>query len=378
MKRTSRFLALLLSAVMLLALAGCGGKDTTPAPQPSDGDAAGEAIVYPADLLNYYVAASAGGGLDIVSRAFTNQWEDALGTTFEYIYEDTGNTYLMALNDLGGLDEDEFGVICGLPEAMLGMFAFQDSPYTVDDIAWIGNVYTDANCLMVRIDDDRFNSAQDLIDYARTASSPIAISTPQALTPANITAQIFVEASGINANVVTYSGGSGARNDLIGGHVDVSVGGISTAVGLADQVKIIGIFGENNPVTDIWPDAQVVSDFATDFEMPDLTCHCSIWTTKAMAERNPEVYQMLVDIYSEEKNPGNTFWGTGKGFDFAQVADATLSLFDLIAAQEAGETIDCGDAIAIYQAALDQQTALLKDAIAAETGAIQGITAMLG
>lgn len=270
MKRTSRFLALLLSAVMLLALAGCGGKDTTPAPQPSDGDAAGEAIVYPADLLNYYVAASAGGGLDIVSRAFTNQWEDALGTTFEYIYEDTGNTYLMALNDLGGLDEDEFGVICGLPEAMLGMFAFQDSPYTVDDIAWIGNVYTDANCLMVRIDDDRFNSAQ-----------------------------IFVEASGINANVVTYSGGSGARNDLIGGHVDVSVGGISTAVGLADQVKIIGIFGENNPVTDIWPDAQVVSDFATDFEMPDLTCHCSIWTTKAMAERNPEVYQMLVDTYAQ-------------------------------------------------------------------------------
>lgn len=88
MKRTSRFLALLLSAVMLLALAGCGGKDTTPAPQPSDGDAAGEAVVYPADLLNYYVAASAGGGLDIVSRAFTNQWEDALGTTFEYIYED--------------------------------------------------------------------------------------------------------------------------------------------------------------------------------------------------------------------------------------------------------------------------------------------------
>ena len=299
MKRTSRFLALLLSAVMLLALAGCGSKDTTPAPQPSDGDAAGEATVYPADLLNYYVAASAGGGLDIVSRAFTNQWEDALGTTFEYIYEDTGNTYLMALNDLGGLDEDEFGVICGLPEAMLGMFAFQDSPYTVDDIAWIGNVYTDANCLMVRIDDDRFNSAQDLIDYARTASSPIAISTPQALTPANITAQIFVEASGINANVVTYSGGSGARNDLIGGHVDVSVGGISTAVGLADQVKIIGIFGENNPVTDIWPDAQVVSDFATDFEMPDLTCHCSIWTTKAMAERNPKVYQMLVDTYAQ-------------------------------------------------------------------------------
>ena len=59
---------------------------------------------------------------------------------------------------------------------------------------------------------------------------------------------------------------------------------------------------------------------------------------------------------------------TGKGFDFAQVADATLSLFDLIAAQEAGEAIDCGDAIAVYQAALDQQTALLKDTVTAMLG----------
>lgn len=289
----------------MLVLSGCGGGKTggsqstpAPAPAPASSSAPAEANTYPAKLLNYYVAASAGGGLDIVSRAFTPRWEENLGTTFEYIYEDTGSTYLMGMNDLTSLDDDEFGVMCGLPEAMLGMFAFQDSTYSLDDIAWIGNVYTDANCLMVRIDDDRFNSASDLIAYARSASAPIAISTPQVLTPANITAQIFIEASGINANVVAYSGGAGARNDLIGGHVDVSVGGISTAVGLTDQIKVIGIFGDNNPVKDIW-DCQVVKDFATDFKMPDLTCHCSIWTTKAMQEKNPAVYDMLVKTFAE-------------------------------------------------------------------------------
>lgn len=305
--KKARIRRAILCAVMasaLLVLSGCGGQtgggqagggQSTPAPAPAPAPA--ETEKYPADLLNYYVAASAGGGLDIVSRAFTPKWEENLGTTFEYIYEDTGSTYLMGMNDLTSLDDDEFGVMCGLPEAMLGMFAFQDSTYSLEDIAWIGNVYTDANCLMVRIDDDRFNSASDLIEYARTASSPIAISTPQVLTPANITAQIFIEASGINANVVAYSGGSGARNDLIGGHVDVSVGGISTAVGLTDQVKVIGIFGDSNPVKDIW-DCQVVKDFATDFEMPDLTCHCSIWTTRAMQEKNPAVYDMLVETFA--------------------------------------------------------------------------------
>lgn len=316
MKRNIHFRRLLCAAMVTVMaavmLSGCGSKTSAGSNQAASNQAGSsqtssstagasepEATTYPADLLNYFVAASAGGGLDIVSRTFTTQWEEALGTTFEYIYEDTGNTYLMGMNDLRALDEDEFGVLCGLPEAMLGMFAFQDSTYTVDDIAWIGNVYTDANCLMVRIDDDRFNSASDLIEYARTTDTPLTISTPQALTPANITAQIFVEAAGLNASVVTYSGGSGARNDLIGGHVDVSVGGISTAVGLTDQVKVIGIFGNNNPVTDIWPDAQVVDDFATDFEMPDLTCHCSIWTTKEMQEKNPQVYDMLVETYKQ-------------------------------------------------------------------------------
>lgn len=313
MKRNSNIKRLLCVATVLVMmtgmLGGCGAKasagsaqtDTAGSAQASPAGstetAAAQPVSYPAETLNYYVAASAGGGLDIVSRAFTNQWEEALGTTFEYIYEDTGNTYLMGMNDLRALDEDEFGVMCGLPEAMLGMFAFQDSTYTLDDIVWIGNVYTDANCLMVRIDDDRFNSASDLIEYARNTTTPLTISTPQALTPANITAEIFVEAAGLNASVVTYSGGSGARNDLIGGHVDVSVGGISTAVGLTDQVKIIGIFGSSNPVTDLWPNAQVVSDFATDFEMPDLTCHCSIWTTREMKEKNPQVYELLVETF---------------------------------------------------------------------------------
>ena len=297
-RQMMRILCTAMAVVMLaVSMSSCSEKKQGTV---SSAETGGENQVaeYPADLLNYYVAASAGGGLDIVSRAFTTQWEDALGTTFEYIYEDTGSTYLMGMNDLSSLDDDEFGVLCGLPEAMLGMFAFQDSTYSLEDIAWIGNVYTDANCLMVRIDDDRFNTASDLIEYARNSESPITISTPQPLTPANITAEIFVEAAGMNANVVTYSGGSGARNDLIGGHVDVSVGGVSTAVGLTDQVKVIGIFGAENSVSDIWPEAQVVEQFATDFEMPDLTCHCSIWTTQEMADRNPDVYNMLVDTFA--------------------------------------------------------------------------------
>ncbi len=252
----------------------------------------------PADKLNYVIAAAAGGGLDIVSRCFSDQWASALDTTFEYAYEDAGSSYAMGLNDLNDDDSDEYSVMCGLAESLPAMFAYQDSSYTMDDIAWIGNVYSDANCVMVRSDDDRFNSMADLIAYARTAEQPLTISTPQALTPANMTASIFVQNAGLNANVVVYEGGSAARKDLIGGQVDISIGGITTAVNIKDQVKVIGIFGSKNPVTDIWPNAETIDQFATDFSMPDMTVHCSVWTSAKLRDEHPDVYQLLVDTFS--------------------------------------------------------------------------------
>lgn len=260
----------------------------------------------PADKLNYIVAAAAGGGLDIVSRCFSDQWSKAIGAAFEYTYEDAGSSYAMGLNDLNDDGDDEYSVMCGLAESLPAMFAYQDSAYTMDDIAWIGNVYSDANCVMVRIDDDRFNSMEDLIQYARTAEQPLTISTPQALTPANMTASIFVKNAGLNANVVVYEGGSPARKDLIGGQVDISIGGITTAMSIKDQVKVIGIFGSTNPVTDIWPNAQTIDQFATDFTMPDMTVHCSVWTSAKLRDEHPDVYQLLVDSFQAAMTDSET------------------------------------------------------------------------
>lgn len=264
----------------------------------------------PADKLDYVVAAAAGGGLDIVSRCFSDQWASELGTTLEYIYEDAGSSYAMGLNDLNDDDEDEYSVMCGLAESLPAMFSFQKSDYSMADIAWIGNIYSDANCVMVRADDDRFQSMADVIKYARETSAPLTISTPQALTPANMTASIFVKNAGLNANIVVYEGGSAARKDLLGGQVDISIGGITTAVSIKDQVRVIGVFGTRNSMSDFWPDAQTLDQFATDFTMPDMTVHCSVWTSAKLKNEHPETYQLLVKTFKtamESADAGTNF-----------------------------------------------------------------------
>ena len=70
---------------------------------------------------------------------------------------------------------------------------------------------------------------------------------------------------------------------------------------------------------------------------------------------------------------GQKYWGNNKGFILTDTGAATASL---VQQQESGDT-DFTDEIAAYNAALDQQLLLLKDAINNEAAAMQGVVKLL-
>ena len=70
---------------------------------------------------------------------------------------------------------------------------------------------------------------------------------------------------------------------------------------------------------------------------------------------------------------GQKYWGNNKGFVLTDTGAATASL---VQKQESGDT-DFIDEIAAYNAALDQQLPLLKDAINNEAAAMQGVVKLL-
>lgn len=70
---------------------------------------------------------------------------------------------------------------------------------------------------------------------------------------------------------------------------------------------------------------------------------------------------------------GQKYWGNNKGFVLTDTGAATASL---VQKQESGDT-DFTDEIAAYNAALDQQLPLLKDAINNEAAAMQGVVKLL-
>ena len=88
---------------------------------------------------------------------------------------------------------------------------------------------------------------------------------------------------------------------------------------------------------------------------------------------SPEANTNSKQALMEEHNAGNMFWGTGKGSILAETYPATMSLL----AKAMEETVSFGDEIAVYQAALAQQQALLADMVAQETASMEALCGLM-
>lgn len=75
----------------------------------------------------------------------------------------------------------------------------------------------------------------------------------------------------------------------------------------------------------------------------------------------------------EDSNPGNLFWGTGKGSILAETYPATMSLL----AKSMEDTPSFDEEIALYNDALTQQQQLLAQQVAEETAAMGELTQLL-
>lgn len=80
----------------------------------------------------------------------------------------------------------------------------------------------------------------------------------------------------------------------------------------------------------------------------------------------------------EKYNPENQYWNTDKGFEYTEdTYKALYGIFGKVADIEAGKKVDFSDEIAIYKAAVKDQTACLEADMADETKAMNKLAGMI-
>jgi tripartite-type tricarboxylate transporter receptor subunit TctC len=125
---------------------------------------------------------------------------------------------------------DGYTLLLSGDAAVINTASGRKLPYDLlRDLAPLSLVYSGGQILLVQ-KDSRFNSLQDLVQYAKANPDRLKYGSSGVGTSIHLSSEIFNRAAGIKTLHVPYKGVAPAMNDLAGGHVDFVIAGTSVAI----------------------------------------------------------------------------------------------------------------------------------------------------
>ena len=194
------------------------------------------AQAYPSQLVKWIIYQSAGGLIDTSSRMLQPYLaEQGINTVFDYVRGPSGR---IARTQLYHSRPDGYTIMTeALPEEVLGEVVY-NADYKVKELQPVVGWFVNAFNLYVR-KESRIQSFDDLIRTARSQRVSVAILGHGG--PSHLQIMLLRSALKLDLLPVPYAGGAPAFVALIGGHVDMAIGGSSTAR-QADKVNFVGVF----------------------------------------------------------------------------------------------------------------------------------------
>lgn len=231
-----KVIALLLVAVMCCALfAGCGNDEG------ANSNAAGDGAWAPDGPVTMIVSYKAGNGTDVTARILAQYAEKYIGQTI-VIENVDGGSGSIGWSQLAGSDPD------GMTIGFMNLPNFNSSivnelgTYTTADFTAICNHVTETSLVLVRADDDRFNSLEDLINYGKEHEGELIASTNGAQASNHIGAQAFANSAGFTYIDLPKGNTADELLSLRGGEADFCVAKVADIAGMESELKVLAVF----------------------------------------------------------------------------------------------------------------------------------------
>ena len=199
---------------------------------------------YPERPVRLIVGFSAGGGTDTSARGFGSFAASAptMNEMPMVIVNQPGGSGLQAAQTVAGADPDGYtlyiinnGTLAGAslstPEAGF------DPTESLVNLGCFTQLVTG---LQVPADHPA-TSAAEWVEMSREGGETIRWSASGAATMHAVVGQLFMDANGLDGQIVPFRGGSNARNALVSGDVDASFNGTQLATGFEGDIKVLGV-----------------------------------------------------------------------------------------------------------------------------------------
>ena len=186
------------------------------------------------------VSYKAGNGTDVTARVLAQYAEKYVGQTI-VIENVDGGSGSIGWSQLASSAPD------GMTIGFVNLPNFNSSivnelgTYTIDDFAPICNHVTETSIVVVRADDDRFNTIDDLVKYCK--ENVTCASTNGAQASNHIGAQAFARSAGIEDYIDLPQGNTADELlSLRGGEADWCVVKVADIASMMSEVKVLAAF----------------------------------------------------------------------------------------------------------------------------------------
>jgi len=221
-------------SVLLLALALAGASGLA------------HAQGYPSRPITLIIPTAVGGGNDTLGRVVADRMSPILGQ--QIVPENRGGAGgTLATKQLANSPPDGYTLGISNSGTMgMGPSMYPNAGYDPrKDFAPIGGIAASAVILVVGKDVPA-RSVAELIELARKEPGKLTYGTGGAGSPAHLAAELFASMAGIKLTHVPFRGLGPAMNDLLGGHITMIFGAVSTAMGniRAGTIRPLATTGE--------------------------------------------------------------------------------------------------------------------------------------
>ena len=197
------------------------------------GPAIAQTAAYPVKPVRFIAGFPAGGPSDIVTRAVAKRMAELMGQPV-VVENRAGAGGHIAAEALAKAPPDGYTILLAGSFLTIGPSLYAKLPYDpVRDIAPVGLIARNQYLLVVHPAVPA-RTARDLITLAKSRPRQLNYGSSGVGAPPHLATELMLSLARVQAVHVPYKGATPAIADLVGGHIDFYVGGIS---GLIPQVR---------------------------------------------------------------------------------------------------------------------------------------------
>lgn len=240
---------------------------------------------FPEKEITLIVAYNAGGGSDTTARLFAQFANKYLPRPIIIANYPGGGG---AIGQAKGAQAPADGYTLTLITTSLTIHPFLKSlPYTSKSFKPIGQLIDTPDVLMVKKDNDKLNSAEKFMAFAKENPGKIRVGTSGSGSTDHYTVLVLQEKAGVKFTLIPFD--ADAKVNLLGGHVDAAAGGPEDIIDMPELMAIMVFDDQRHPEL---PDVPTAKELGIDWTS-------SVWRALAAPQQTPdEIIEYLSSIVS--------------------------------------------------------------------------------